>query len=231
VVVSNGAGIHAKNIAEHVLGSLLIFSRDFMTGFRQCADARWQHYQSFGELSDFTITVVGLGSVGTTVADRLSTFDVDTIGIRHSPEKGGPTEEVIGYGDHTAVHDAFGRSDYVVLACPLTETTTGLIDDVTFELMPTDAVLVNVARGPVVDTDALVSAVQGNEIRGAALDVTDPEPLPKDHPLWHLKDVLITPHVAGHTPEYWARLADILAETLDRYEEEGMFENATNRVV
>lgn len=230
VVVSNGAGIHADNMAEHVIAKLLIFARGFMKGFRQQAAGRWQHYQPFGDLNGSTVTIVGLGAVGATVAERLSAFDVETIGIRHSPEKGGPVGEVYGY-DRSDVHDAFGRSDYVVLACPLTETTEGLVNDVALELMQSDAVLVNVGRGPIVDTDALVDAIRGNEIRGAALDVTDPEPLPGDHPLWDLEDVLITPHVAGYTPEYWDRLADILTEALNRYETDGTFENAPNRVL
>lgn len=82
--------------------------------------------------------------------------------------------------------------------------------------MAPDTVLVNVGRGPVVDTDALVSQLRSNGIRGAALDVTDPEPLPADHPLWEFENVLITPHNAGHTPKYWERMADIIAENLDK---------------
>jgi len=88
------------------------------------------------------------------------------------------------------------------------------VDDTALKTLPADAYLVNVARGPVVDTDALVAALRGNDVGGAALDVTDPEPLPSDHPLWDLPDCLITPHNAGHTPEYWERCADIMAEEI-----------------
>jgi len=92
------------------------------------------------------------------------------------------------------------------------------------------SVLVNVARGPIVDTDALVSALQSNKLHAAALDVTDPEPLPAEHPLWDFGNVFITPHNSGHTPHYWERVADILAENLERVEETGSYEDLRNQV-
>jgi phosphoglycerate dehydrogenase-like enzyme len=100
------------------------------------------------------------------------------------------------------------------MACPLTETTRGLVDRRALQELPTHAVVVNVARGPVVDTDALVWAIRRNGIGGAVLDVTDPEPLPADHDLWTFENVQITPHNAGGTPRYYDRLADILAANL-----------------
>jgi len=139
---------------------------------------------------------------------------VETIGVRYTPEKGGNADEVIGF-EEDALLEAFSRTDYLVLACPLTPTTAGLIDEDVFLTLPTDAMLVNVARGPVVDTDALVTALRGNDIDSAALDVTDPEPLPADHPLWTLGNCLVTPHNAGHTPQYWDRCTDILVDALD----------------
>ncbi|MFC6725528.1 NAD(P)-dependent oxidoreductase, partial [Halobium palmae] len=141
---------------------------------------------------------------------------------------GGPTDEVYGFDE---IHGALADADYAVLACPLTDATEGLIDDAVFETMPQHAVLVNVARGKVVDTDALLSALRGNSIRGAALDVTDPEPLPEDHELWGLDNVLITPHNAGHTPKYFERMADILERNLEIADERGGFEGLENQVV
>ena len=99
------------------------------------------------------------------------------------------------------------------------QAMTMLIDREAFRTLPPHATLVNIARGPVVDTDALVYALRWNQIRGAFLDVTDPEPLPDDHPLWGLDDARITPHNAGHTPRYFARVADILAGNVDRLTE------------
>ena len=211
-------------MAEHAIGAMLAFTRGFDVAWRRQEAREWRSFQAM-ELQGSTVTVVGLGAIGEAVVDRLDGFGVDTIGVRYTPEKGGPTDEVLGFD---AVHEAFSRSDYLVLACPLTETTRGLVDREALETLPADAVLVNVARGPVVDSDALVWALRRNHIRGAALDVTDPEPLPEDHPLWNLGDVLITPHNAGHTPKYYERLADIVAENVARLDDGD--ESLVNRV-
>ncbi|ELZ07115.1 D-isomer specific 2-hydroxyacid dehydrogenase NAD-binding protein [Natrinema thermotolerans DSM 11552] len=215
VAVTNASGVHGPNIGEHVLGAILGFVRRFHVGRRRQDRREWRHYQAH-ELQGSTVTIVGLGAIGEAVAERLEPFGVETIGVRYTPEKGGPTDEVIGF-EGEAFDDALARTDYLVLACPLTETTRGLIDREALVTIDPEAVLVNVARGPVVDTDALVAALRSNRLRGAALDVTDPEPLPEDHPLWTFENVRITPHNAGHTPEYYERLADIVAENVRRH--------------
>ncbi|WP_418286804.1 D-2-hydroxyacid dehydrogenase [Halorubrum sp. DTA46] len=214
VAVTNASGVHEPNISEHVIGSMITHARQWTRARRQQADREWRAYETT-ELYGSTVAVVGLGAIGEAIVDRLEPFDVDTVGVRYSPKKGGPTDEVYGFDEfHEAVWDA----EYVVLACPLTDATRKLVDADALRTMRPDAVLVNIARGKVVDTDALVSALRNNRIRGAALDVTDPEPLPEDHPLWGLGNVTITPHNAGHTPEYYDRVADILSENVDRLE-------------
>lgn len=226
VAVTNAAGVHGPNISEYVVGALVAHERRFRRAREQQDRAHWEAYP-VGELHGSTTAVVGLGAIGTALVDRLHPFGVETVGVRYSPEKGGPTDEVVGFED---VHDALARSDYVILACPLTDTTRGLIDADALASMTADALLVNVARGPIVDTDALVTALRDADIRGATLDVTDPEPLPADHPLWSFENVHITPHNAGNTPRYYDRLADILAENLDRMAD-GDAEGLENRVV
>jgi phosphoglycerate dehydrogenase-like enzyme len=216
VVVTNASGIHAPGIAEQVLGKMLTFARRLHEGWRRQQDNQWRHYQA-GELKGSTVTIVGLGSIGQEVATRLQGFDVHSIGVRYTPEKGGPTDEVIGFDDG-AFDDACARTDYLVIACPLTDETRGLVDREALITLPPEAVVVNVARGPIVDTDALVWAIRDGAIGGAALDVTDPEPLPSSHPLWDFDNVLITPHMGGHTPQHWSRLADILAENVRLHE-------------
>ncbi|EMA46135.1 D-2-hydroxyacid dehydrogenase [Halococcus saccharolyticus] len=227
VSVTTASGVHAPNIAEHVLGFLLTFCRRHHEGWRRQQRREWRAYPT-RELAGSTVTIVGLGALGGGVVERLQGFDIDTIGIRHSPERGGPTDEVLGTDD---LHDALARTDHLVLAVPLTDETEGMIGAAEFDTLPPDAVVVNVARGPVIDTDALVSALRSNAIGGAGLDVTDPEPLPEDHPLWGFENVLITPHNAGHTPEYYERLADIVAENLRRVENTGKYENLRNQVI
>ncbi|WP_121821284.1 D-2-hydroxyacid dehydrogenase [Halostella salina] len=213
VAVTNASGVHGPNIGEHVLGAILSFARRFHEGRRRQERREWRHYRAH-ELQGSTVGVVGLGAIGRAVVDRLEPFGVDTVGVRYSPEKGGPTDEVVSFDE---VGEVVAETEYLVLACPLTDETEGLIGAEEFVTMPPEAVLVNVARGPVVDTDALVDALRSNWIRGAALDVTDPEPLPEDHPLWNLGNVQITPHNAGHTPEYYERLADIVAGNAERF--------------
>ena len=210
VAVTNAAGIHAPGIAEQVLAHLLTFARRLHLAPGRQERREWRHWQA-GELGGSTVTVVGQGAVGTAVVARLGPFGVETLAVRHSPEKGGPADEVVGYG---RLHDALARTDYLVLACPLTDLTRGLVDGAALATLPPEAVVVNVARGGVVDQTALATALGEEAIRGAALDVTDPEPLPPDSPLWRLENCLVTPHVGGSTPRHWDRLAAIVAENV-----------------
>jgi phosphoglycerate dehydrogenase-like enzyme len=226
VALTTASGVHGPNVAEHVLGAWLAFTRDFFTARSQQAEAVWQSYQA-NEFAGSRVCVVGLGAIGEAIVDRLAGFDVETVGVRYSPRKGGPTDEVYGFDE---IHEAVAGAGYVALACPLTDQTRGLVDEGVLRTMPPDGVLVNVARGPVVDTDALADALRRNHVGAAALDVTDPEPLPADHPLWGFENVLVTPHNAGHTPEYYGRLADIVAENVRRAEKSGEWDGLLNQV-
>ncbi len=209
VAVTSAAGVHAPNASEHAVGAILAFSRRFHEAAR--ADT-WQPFNP-GEVAGSTVAIVGLGAIGEAVARRLEPFDVTTLGVRRRPEEGGPTDEVVG---PEALHDVLARTDYLVLCCPLTDETRGLIGSEELRTLPTDAVVVNIARGAVVETDALVAALRSGAIGGAVLDVTDPEPLPREHPLWEFDEVLVTPHTAGATPRYYERLSDIVAGNVER---------------
>lgn len=209
VLLTTAAGVHSPNAAEHAVGAILTFSRRF---HRASRSNTWQPLTP-GELAGSTVTIVGLGAIGTAIAERLEPFDVRTLGVRRRPERGGPTDEVFG---QESLHEALSRTDYLVLCCPLTDETRGLVGHAELGTLSANAVVVNIARGAVVDTDALVATLRRGRLGGAALDVTDPEPLPDDHPLWNFDDVLITPHVAGATPEYYSRLADLVAENVRR---------------
>jgi phosphoglycerate dehydrogenase-like enzyme len=227
VAVTSASGVHGPNIAEYVVGAIVAFTRNFRQAWRQQERGTWASFHA-GVLHGSTATVVGMGAIGRTVVDRLDAFGVETLGVRYTPEKGGPTDEVYGFDD---LHDALARSDHLVLACPHHDETEGLIGEEEFLTLPTEAVLVNLARGPVVDTEALVSALRWNDIGAAAVDVTDPEPLPEDHPLWGFDNVQITPHNAGHTPAYFDRVAEILADNVARAEERGSYEDLVNQVI
>jgi phosphoglycerate dehydrogenase-like enzyme len=230
VAVTNASGVHGPNIAEQVIGSILVFSRNLHEGIRRDERAEWRHYQAHHtELGDSTVTVAGLGSIGEAIVERLRPFGPRVLGVRYTPEKGGPTDEVFGF-EEDSFHEALAETDYLVLACPLTETTRGLVDTDAFDTLSPESVVVNIGRGPIVETDALLDAVRANSIRGAALDVTDPEPLPADHELWGMGNVVVTPHNSGHTDEYYSRLAEIVAENVRRIEGTGSDDSLRNRV-
>lgn len=227
VTVTNAGGVHASNVAEQAIGGLLALTRDLFQARRQQRDGVWRNFQS-GELAGDTVAVVGLGAIGTAIAERLRPFDVTVRGVRHSPEKGGPVDEVYGYDEFET---AIAGIDALLLTCPLTETTRGLVDSSALDALHPESIVVNVARGGVVDTDALVRAIRWHDIGGAVLDVTDPEPLPPEHPLWDFENVLITPHNAGYTPEYYDRLAGIVAENVERATETGSWDDLRNQVL
>jgi len=226
VALTTASGVHGPNVAEYVVGAWLSLARGFLRARRQQRERVWQAFQA-DDFAGSRVCVVGVGAIGEAIADRLDGFDVETVAVRHSPEKGAATDEVYGYDE---VHEAVADARYVALACPLTDETRGLVDRSLLRTMHPDCYLVNVARGPVVDTDALVEAFQRNHLGGAVLDVTDPEPLPGDHPLWEFENVLVTPHNAGHTPAYYERLADIVAGNVRRADETGAWDGLANQV-
>ena len=226
VAVTTASGVHSDPIAEQVIGYMLHFERGFDRAVRQQAESRWEQFRG-GELGGKTVGIVGTGAIGRRVAELTDAFGMTALGIRNDPTtKPDPIDEIFGPDD---LHAVLGRSDYVVLACPLTEATHHLLGIKELSSMKPTAVLVNVARGAVVDEGHLVRALQNGDIRGAALDVTETEPLPADSPLWGLSNTLVTPHTAGLTPRYLDRLADLFVENYRRFRE-GDLEGLENRV-
>jgi phosphoglycerate dehydrogenase-like enzyme len=214
VALTNAAGVHAQPIAEQVLGSLLTFERGLDEAARNQRRGVWQRYEG-GELGTRTVGILGLGAIGGRVAELLSAFGSTVLGTKRdlSSVPDG-VEEVFGAEEYWPVLE---RADHVVIACPLTDETRGLVGSDELRLLPDDGVVVNVARGEVVDQDALVRTLQNGSIGGAALDVFEEEPLPPESPLWDLPNALVTPHVAGTTPEYVRRCAEIFADNYDRF--------------
>jgi phosphoglycerate dehydrogenase-like enzyme len=142
-----------------------------------------------------TMLVVGLGGIGTEVARRAAALDMRVIGTRRSSREGPEFVDYVGLSDELL--ELAAEADFIANTLPLTAETTGLLDEKFFNAAKRGAILLNVGRGRTVVTDDLVAALESGQIGGAGLDVTDPEPLPADHPLWQMDNVLITPHVAG----------------------------------
>lgn len=226
-IVTNASGVHAEPIAEHVLAYMLVFERKVRTGLQYQNERQWTRYQP-GELSDKTLCVIGLGTIGTRIAQLADSLGMEVVGSRSSLDRGHEiATEVRGPDD---IDPLLSRSHYVVLACPLTTETEGLIGPTELVSMKQESVLINIARGKVVDEDALIEALQRGRIGGAALDVTEEEPLPEESRLWNHPNVLITPHISGLTPRYWERVADIFVENYELFAN-GDDDEMKNRVV
>jgi phosphoglycerate dehydrogenase-like enzyme len=167
------------------------------------------------ELHGRTLGIIGLGPIGLGAAERALAFGMNVIGCRRTGE---PIECVREVVPPDRLDELLGRSDFVALACPLTEQTRGLIGRAELHAMKRTAWLINIARGAIVQTDELVAALQNGVIAGACLDVTDPEPPPAGHPLWTLPNVLLTPHNAsGDSPDLRRRKVEYFVENLRRY--------------
>ncbi|MFB6209992.1 MAG: D-2-hydroxyacid dehydrogenase [Halobacteriales archaeon] len=227
IILTNASGVHAQPIAEQVLGYMLMFDRRIHTGIKQQARGVWESYGAH-ELRGKTVGIVGVGAIGTRVAELADALGVTPIGLKRDPTDA-PDVLADVFGPD-GLYEVLDRSDYVVLACPLTEETRGMIGETELRTMPSHGVLINIARGAIVKQDELAEELQEGHIRGAALDVFEEEPLPADSPLWDLSNVVITPHMAGSTPQYWDRAADLFADNYERYQA-GAFESFENRIV
>lgn len=216
-------GMSAGPIAEWVIATMLMFAKGWPGLWR---DQQAHAYRRFmpRELAGATVGIVGLGAIGGEVAQRARALGCRVIGMRRSatgrnmeptPGSAHPlADEVVPPG---ALDYLLGASDFVVLTAPLTEETRGLIDARALRAMRTDGVLINIARGGLIDEVALVEALQGRTIGGAALDVFAQEPLPADSPLWDLERMILSPHIAAGSERYYEQATAIFCENLARY--------------
>lgn len=211
VVLCNAAGVHDASTAELAIG-LMISAQRNLHGYRDLQhqgvwDLQWQR-----GLADAHVLIVGAGNIATAIAHRL-------VAMEATFSRVGRTARTDALG---AVHAAselptlLPRADIVCLIVPLTPDTKHLVDADFLSSMKEDALLVNVARGKVVDTEALLEALHGGRIR-AAVDVTDPEPLPAGHPLWTAPNVIITPHIGGHARAFLPRARELVRAQFDRW--------------
>ncbi|GGV36182.1 dehydrogenase [Kitasatospora herbaricolor] len=211
VTLCNARGVHDASTAELALTLILAALRG-VPGFVRAQDREvWQDGPGTA-LADRTVLLVGHGSIGAAVEERLVPFECDVLRVARTARATarGPVRPL------TELMDLVPRADVVVLTLPLTAQTRGLVDARFLAAMKDDALLVNVARGPVVDTTALLAELERGRL-AAALDVTDPEPLPPGHPLWHAPRTLISPHVGGNSSAFLPRALRLIRSQLERH--------------
>jgi phosphoglycerate dehydrogenase-like enzyme len=217
--LASAQGANARAVAEHALALILALARRLPEARDNQARHHWRGMIGDAairedELGGRTLLVVGLGRIGARLAALGRALDMHVIGIKRDPSHGGAAaHEVLGLDGLAA---ALPRADYIALTCPLTPETTGLINAAALARMKRSAVLVNCARGKVVDEAALIDALRHQAIAGAGIDVTVEEPLAATSPLWDLPNALITPHTGGETRAYESNVLDLMMENLDR---------------
>ena len=235
VQLTNSAGVHAVPIAEYVVAGVLHFFRGLDVAQAQQREARWD--KSFfvsevtpvREVADARVLIVGAGGIGTEVAKRLSALGARCVGVRRRPEQGTPPgfERVAGPDRLDA---ELSDADVVVLATPLTQESRGFFDASRLNRMPSGTILVNVARGALVDEDALADVLRSGRLRGAVLDVFREEPLAPSSQLWALRSALLTPHISPVSPgRFWPRALDVFIENWRRYDRGEPLRNLVNK--
>lgn len=217
VIITNASGVHPIPIAEHTFALILAITRGLIKSFEGKSRKEWLHNEVFiDELYGKTIGIIGYGRIGQGIAKLAKGFGMRVIGLKRDPGKKVEVEPDVLLGKDS-LDTLLKESDIVVIIVPLTEETYHMIGERELKLMKPTGILINVARGKVVDESALIKALKERWIFSAGLDVFETEPLPPESELWELDNVVITPHIAGLNPHYTDRLLDIFIRNLQAY--------------
>lgn len=227
ITMTNSTGVAGDLVGESVTGLVLSLAKGFHRYRDKQAAKEWERlpWRRPFEVSGSSACVVGLGELGGSAATRLGVLGMDVVGVDIRPVSGLGLDRVY---DASRIEDAVADARFVVLTTPLTEATRGLVDAGVLDAMREDAYLVNVSRGEIVEQDALVDALENDDISGAALDVFYDEPLPADAPFWEMDEVIVTPHAAAQAATYGDRIAELVETNLGRLADGG---TPWNRVV
>jgi phosphoglycerate dehydrogenase-like enzyme len=221
VILTNSSGLHAVCIPEHVLGQMLVLGRNFHQAQRLQQRREWNRYAVIShaggvrELHGAALAILGAGPIGANLARLAAGLGMRVRVLRRDPQRAVPGAEAV-WGPER-LHELLGWADFVVVALPLTAATRGLIGEAELGAMRSEAFLINIARGEVVDEAALARCLRAGGLAGAALDVFSAEPLPAAHPFWSLPNLVITPHISGYMPAYFDRMLAIFEDNLERY--------------
>ena len=224
--LTNSTGIHGTTVGEIAVGYMLSLARMLHIYRDHQNDADWYEpeYERPFTVENERLCVIGLGTLGQGISERADALGMDVVGVRRSEKSVSGVSEVYHPDD---LHEAIADARFVAVAVPHTPSTEGMISTDELETMRDDAYLVNVARGPIVDQEALVDALDAGMIAGAGLDVFETEPLPEESPLWEFEEVIVSPHRGSATNRYHLDIADLVAENVRRYQDG---ESLKNRV-
>jgi phosphoglycerate dehydrogenase-like enzyme len=228
VALTTSSGATAATIALSVTGAVIALAREFpavMQAQRQRAWIPLRDARTPRDLAGQTALVVGLGPIGREVARLLKAVGLWVIGVRRSESPVEPCDETLSFA---RLREALPRADWVILACPLSDLTRGLIDAEALALLPAGARLVNVSRGAVVEEDALIAALRSGKLGGAYLDVFTREPLVPDSPLWTLPNVIVSPHSSSYSRGYAERVGEIFLDNLARWRDGSPLRNVAD---
>ncbi len=227
VVVTNTRTIHNDHISIHIMTMLLALAKGLHTYLRRQVQGRWQIGYDVVHLPEATAVVVGVGGIGGETARLCSELGMTVLGV--DPRVSEPPQGVSELHRPDAIDQVLPRGDFVIVTVPETPQTLGLFDIQKFRLMKNDAFFINVGRGGTAILDDLVQALQEGEVRGAGLDVFETEPLPKDHPLWSMENVIITPHVASIGPYLEERRAEVFFDNCVRFSQGRPLRNVVDK--
>jgi D-2-hydroxyacid dehydrogenase (NADP+) len=213
VIVTNIHGAHGPPVAEAAISAMLALSRQMPRAIRAQDRASWERYPA-RLIDGKTATIFGMGVIAAVLAPRLKALGLKVIGVSSSPREVDGFDRVL---PRERLVEAAAACDHFILLTPLTRATRGIVDERVFRAMRRDSYFINLGRGGTVDEEALVRALEDGRLAGAALDVFAVEPLPKEHPLWHMKNVLITAHMGGFFDEYPDRSLPVIEENLRRF--------------
>lgn len=213
-VVLTNAKIHGTQIAEMIVAMMLVFMKKLHRFMQYKAKAKWQRHTPDNLLGK-TIGILGLGTIGSETARKARCLGMKVIAFKkHQMPKPAYVDELLGPEDLAQLQR---QSDFVVVTLPLTKETRHMIGEEQLRMMKPNAYIINVSRGAVIDTEALIKALKEGWIAGAGLDVFEQEPLPEDSELWKLDNVVMTPHVSGGTPRYDELAVGVFCDNLQRY--------------
>ncbi len=221
IVVTNARDVHGPVVAEHAMALVFALAKRLPQAMRYQQQKHWAQQDIWNaaprprELKGASIAIIGLGGIGRPLAKMASSLGMRVIGVREHPERACEgVEKIYSFAD---LNDALGHADFLVLALPVTPKTHHLMNASRLARLKRDAYLINVGRGVLIDEAALIDALRRKSFAGAALDVTEEEPLPSESPLWAMDNVFITPHIASLTEQMWERHYETFTQNLRRF--------------